>query len=147
MHINVDSKPVASNACDSKKHARVETIDRLYQRCARGPQQKILSWPSSVLHNIMNRRVTSVTTDADQTTVNEATGAIDIRDTVPLVLKELHCRFDTLKDSAVILLVAGRLICRPEFFKFRRLWLFTELIQPSCRGRTETVLDGIGRLS
>ena len=93
MHINVDSKPVASNACDSKKHARVETIDRLYQRCARGPQQKILSWPSSVLHNIMNRRVTSVTTDADQTTVNEATGAIDIRDTVPLVLKELHCRW------------------------------------------------------
>ncbi|MBK8890022.1 MAG: hypothetical protein IPN75_06320 [Dechloromonas sp.] len=47
MHINVDTKLVASNAYVSKKKRLVETIDRLYHRGARGPQQKILSRPST----------------------------------------------------------------------------------------------------
>ncbi|MBL8421851.1 MAG: hypothetical protein JNK92_14600 [Dechloromonas sp.] len=51
-----------------------------------------------MLHTIMNRRVMSVTTDA-----------IDVHDTALLVLEELDCRFDTLKNLADILLVAGRL--------------------------------------
>lgn len=47
MHINVDTKPVTPNTYDSKKKRLVETIDRLYHRGARGPQQKILSRPST----------------------------------------------------------------------------------------------------
>lgn len=120
-----------------------------------------------VLNNILNRRVMSVTTDADQTTVDEvidvieeetsrvmlkvagtsesetlihrafkiarirlpglATGAIDVRDNVPLVPKELHCRFDTLKNSADISLVAGRIYLPPRIFKFKRLWLVSDI--------------------
>ena len=98
MYINVDAKQVASNACASKNKRLVETIDRLYHRGAPCRQQVILSRPSTVLHNIMNRRVMGVTNDA-----------IDVRDSLLLVHEELHSRFDTLRNLADILLVAGRL--------------------------------------
>ena len=43
MQINVETKPVASAAYQTKKKRLVETIDRLYHRDARVPLQKMIS--------------------------------------------------------------------------------------------------------
>jgi hypothetical protein len=43
MQINVETKPVASAAYNTRKKRLVETIDRLYHRGAKVPLQKVIA--------------------------------------------------------------------------------------------------------